>query len=40
MVKLALAIAVNSKPLSGEVPDRRCLWGTAVVYDEGEKGVQ
>lgn len=40
LAQLMLAVAVNTKPLSGEVADRRCLWGTAVVYDEGEKGAQ
>lgn len=32
-----LAIAVNTKPLQGEIVDKRCLWGTKVVFEEGEK---
>lgn len=40
LAKLMLAIAVNVKPLEGEITDKRCLWGTKVVYDEGEKGFQ
>jgi hypothetical protein len=39
MAKLMLAIAVQTKPLEGEIADKRCLWGTKVVYDEGERGA-
>lgn len=35
-----LAIATRVKPLESEVTDKRCLWGTEVVFDEGEKGFQ
>lgn len=36
MAKLMLAIAVHTKPLEGEIADKRCLWGTQPVKDEGE----
>jgi hypothetical protein len=41
MAKLMLAIAVHVQPLAGpDAADTRCLWGTQVVYDEGEQGFQ
>lgn len=39
MAKLMLAIAVHTKHLEGEIADTRCLWGTRMVYDEGEQGA-
>ena len=34
--QLSLAIALQVKPLTGQVPDSRCLWGTEPVIDPAE----
>jgi hypothetical protein len=39
MAKLMVAIAVNTQLLEGSIPDRRCLWGTDVVREDGEPGA-